>query len=341
LEQTEANRANLGQLRQEDRAMTDTATPTTPAFITRAPRSLAAWVACFEPALLPVLAATAQTLEALRAVEDEVDAHLLAETVGADPLMMLKLLSHVAQLRRGRDGSEPETATEALVMLGIPPFFRAFGVQDTPEQRLADWPEALAGFSKVLRRSHRAADFSIGFAVHRLDHDAAVLHEAALLHDFAEMLLWLQAPGLALNIQRLQQADPALRSAQAQRQVLGIELAELQHALMTRWGLPALLVQITDDHSLQPTIQVRNVQLAIRVARHSAAGWDNPALPDDIREIAQLLQLNTDTTQRLLQGIDSDAAEEGLDAVPAAGLGWTLGTAAESAVQTSAPVSRA
>ena len=39
-----------------------------------------------------------------------------------------------------------------------------------------------------------------GFAAHRMDHDAAVLHEAALLHDFAELLLWVRAPALALEI---------------------------------------------------------------------------------------------------------------------------------------------
>ncbi|MCK7498814.1 MAG: hypothetical protein MZW92_55820 [Comamonadaceae bacterium] len=61
--------------------------------------------------------------------EDAVDAHLLAEAIASDPLMTLKLLAHVAHLRRGRDGSDTETVTAALVMLGIPPFFRAFGPQ--------------------------------------------------------------------------------------------------------------------------------------------------------------------------------------------------------------------
>ena len=63
-------------------------------FITHAPRSLAAWVALFDPAGLPVLASTALELEELRPVEDSVDAHLLAETITSDPLMTLKLLSH-------------------------------------------------------------------------------------------------------------------------------------------------------------------------------------------------------------------------------------------------------
>jgi HD-like signal output (HDOD) protein len=88
--------------------------------------------------------------------------------------------------------------------------------------------------------------------------------------------------------------------------VLGIELADLQHALMQQWRLPGLLVQLTDDHALRSTPQLRNVLLAIRVARHSAAGWDNAALPDDVRDVAELLQLSIDATTRLLHEIDAD-----------------------------------
>ncbi len=174
------------------------------------------------------------------------------------------------------------------------------------EDELADLPAALQGFGAVLRRSHRAARFAIGFAVHRMDHDAPLIHEAALLHDFAELLLWLHAPALALRIAALQAADPTLRTAVAQRQVLGIELAELQHRLMQQWRLPGLLVQLTDDHATRSTPQLRNVLLALRVARHSAQGWDNAALPDDVREVADLLQLSTDAATRLLHEIDED-----------------------------------
>ncbi|MDP3222927.1 MAG: HDOD domain-containing protein, partial [Rubrivivax sp.] len=170
----------------------------------------------------------------------------------------------------------------------------------------ADEPDALAGFERVLARSHRAARFAIGFAVHRMDHDAPVIHEAALLHDFAELLLWLHAPALALDIQHRQAADSTLRSVVAQKAVLNIELAELQHALMKAWRLPSLLVHITNDHAMNANAQVRNVMLAIRVARHSAQGWDNAALPDDVKELTSLLQLSSDATLRLLQEIDSE-----------------------------------
>src|SRR2546426_1118557 len=82
----------------------------------------------------------------------------------------------------------------------------------------------------VLRRAHRAANFALGFAVRRMDHDAAVIHQAALLHDFAEMLLWCHAPALALRIREAQRADSTLRSSVAQLDVLHVELPDLQHA---------------------------------------------------------------------------------------------------------------
>lgn len=275
-------------------------------FIDRAPRDVGQWAARFDPAALPILAGTAADIEDLRTVEDEVDAHLLADAMADDPLMTLKLLAHVSRLRRGREGSDAETATAALVMLGIPPFFRAFGPQPTVEERLAHEPEALERFQRVLRRSHRAARFALGFAAHRMDHDAAVIHEAALLHDFAELLLWLEAPALALAIAHRQEAHPGLRSAAVQREVLNVTLAELQHELMARWRLPALLVQIADETATHETLQMRNVRLAIRLARHTARGWDDPALPDDLHDIGVLLQLAPPHVLRLAQQIDAE-----------------------------------
>lgn len=271
------------------------------------PRNMAAWADLFDHRKLPVLAHTAEALDDLRAAEDSVDAHLLSSTIAQDPLMTLKLLAHVAHLRRGREGSEVETVTEALVMLGIPPFFRAFAELQCVEDLLAWQPEAMAGFSDVLRRSNRAARFAIGFAVHRMDHDAPVIHEAALLHDFAELLLWLRTPALASEITRRQDLDPQLRSAVAQQAVLNVELAEVQHHLMLAWRLPSLLVQITDDHAQRPTAQLRNVQLAIRLARHTARGWDNAAIPDDITDVANLLHLGLEPTARLLHDIDDES----------------------------------
>lgn len=270
----------------------------------RLPRGVDGWVAAWRHADIPVLEETSAAIEELRLQEDKVDARLLSSSIGADPLMCLKLLAYVSTHRSSRRITDAETATAALVMMGIGPFFRNFGLQPTVQQRLATRPEALEGLQSVLQRSRRAAAFALGFAVHRMDHDAEVIHEAALLHDFAEMLLWCHGPHLALAIANAQRLDPALRSAVAQRATLGVELAEVQQALMKAWRLPELLVRISDDHHAN-TAQVRNVHLAIRLARHTAQGWDNPALPDDVREIAALLNLGYEPTLKLLQDLDS------------------------------------
>jgi HD-like signal output (HDOD) protein len=269
----------------------------------RFPSNLAGWVRYFQLAEIPVMAVTANALEELRSIENEVDARMLNEVIAADPLATLKLLAHIARHYRGHRTTDVETVSQALVLMGITPFFKAFGQQPTIEQHLDGQPEALEGLSAVIRRSHRAAKFALSFAVHRFDHDAPVIHEAALLHDFVEMLLWLYAPPLALEIQRYQTDSPTLRSVSLQKVLLGTPLSDIQHALMQIWRLPELLVNITDDRHEEAT-QVRNVLLAIRLARHTAKGWDNPAVPDDVRDIAQLLTMGLGPTETLLLDLD-------------------------------------
>ncbi|MCY4755249.1 HDOD domain-containing protein [Pelomonas aquatica] len=268
--------------------------------------SLDAWVDAFARAEIPVLAETAEALEQMRATEDDVDAHGLGELIATDPLMTLKVLAHANELKRGRSAglmADPETVTAALVLMGITPFFRDFGPQPTLEAVLADHEEAQLGLSRVMQRAERASRFALGFAAHRADPDAAVIHSAALLHDFAEMLLWVHAPDLALQVAALQDADRSLRSAVAQRQVLGVTLTELEQALMKRWHLPELLTRITGDkHERDP--QVRCVHLAVRLARHTARGWDDAAVPDDLHDIAELLNLGEAHALKLLHEFD-------------------------------------
>ena len=272
--------------------------------LTAALRDLGAWTECFRDAEIPVMASTAEALEALRANEDDVDANLLGEMIASDPLMTLKVQAYAAHQRRRRLVTDTETVTASLVMMGISPFFRHFGPQPTIEYTLRDSVDAFDGLQHVLRRAHRVANFALGFAVRRMDHDAAVIHQAALLHDFAEMLLWCHAPALALRIREAQRADSTLRSSVAQLDVLHVELPDLQHALMQTWRLPRLLMDITNDRQAEHP-SAKSVVLAIRLARHTAQGWDNAAVPDDVHDIAQLLNLSDGATLRLLNELDT------------------------------------
>lgn len=253
-----------------------------------------------------MLAGTSRAIEALRADEDNVDASTLAAVIEADPLMTLKLLAHVAGMRRAGTFTETESVTTSLVMTGISPFFRSFGLQPTIEDWLHDQPRALEGLQALLLRAERAAHFALGFAVHRADTDVGVIRLAAFLYDFAEMLMWCHAPTLQQHIAQAQRADPALRTATVQREVLNIELDDLRQNLMKLWHLPELLVRISDNRHADQAI-VRNVVLAVRLARHTMHGWDNPALPDDIEDIAKLLNSVPRVTLAFVHKIDHAA----------------------------------
>jgi HD-like signal output (HDOD) protein len=276
--------------------------------LTRAPACLGGWIQAIGNAEIPVLRRTADAIDAMRAHEDDVAPRAIAGVVLDDPLMTLKLLSHVARNRPARMVTDTETVTAALLMTGVSNFFRTFAGQAVVEDGLACVPGAMAGLEEVLRRAHRASRFAIGFAMHRLDTDAEVIQEAALLYDFAEALLWCHAPALALEIRRRQRADPALRSRQAQLDVLNVELHDLEQALMKAWRLPELLQHLTNDH-LSKVPRVRNVLLATALARHSAEGWDNPALPDDVEQVGRLLNLAPGAVWSLIRDLDESAAD--------------------------------
>jgi len=276
--------------------------------ITRAPAGLGGWIQAIRDADIPVLARTATAIDAMREDEDDIAQRDIAEMVLDDPLMSLKVLAYVARHRPVRMITDTETVTASLLMMGTSAFFRAFADQPTVEDRLGGIPGALEGLDRVLTRSHRAARFAIGFAMHRLDTDAEVIQEAALLHDFAEALLWCQAPTLALEVDRRLRANPALRSAQAQFDVLGVELCDLEQALMKTWRLPELLQHLTNVHLVRVP-RVRNVLLATALARHSQSGWDNAAIPDDVAAIGKLLNVSSEAAWGMIRELDETAAE--------------------------------
>lgn len=283
----------------------------TPLFLATPKTSLLAWVEYFRRVEIPVQAHTARRLDELAQDEDGVDMNDLAALINADPLMVLRLLRHAGSLgNKGRNTADPKTvdSLETLILLGTGPFFRASVGLPQAQDWLASRPEALAGLQRVLELGQRAASFAHGFAAQLDDPKAPLIHEATLLHHFVEMLMWLHAPALAGRIDALQAATPGLRTRQACRSVLGIDVLELRLALIKAWRLPDVLAQLTDDdHAHRP--QVRCVMLGLRLARHTREGWNHPGLAQDVQDIAELLHLGLEPTLRLLPKLELGAAD--------------------------------
>lgn len=263
---------------------------------------LAAWTRHFAAYDIPVMEATANAIAKLRERPERADAHTLADIALRDPLMALKVLVHTSRSLSGRLATPIETVTAGLVLTGIEPFFHGFGRLRTVEGILARNPEALASVRRVVERAVRASHLALGFAVHRQDNDAELLHQAALLDSFAELLMWCEIPDFVLDIQRRQCRDAKLRTAQVQEDVLHVNLARLEQALMAVWELPGVLCHL-ESRAGEPG--PRSVALAVRIARHTALGWDNAALPDDFSELAHLLNVSTPAAREICIRLDS------------------------------------
>ena len=87
--------------------------------------------------------------------------------------------------------------------------------------------------------------------------------------------------------------------------MLGIELDDLQQALVAAWRLPALLAETGHEPQAGST-GARAVALGSRLARHTATGWDNAAMPDDVAEIGSAAQSVAGGGARLVTEIDAE-----------------------------------
>jgi HD-like signal output (HDOD) protein len=269
------------------------------------------WVAIITRADLPVLKQTARDLAALRADDDRISAQSVAAVIKRDPIMTVKLLRYLQQHKHKIQTTEVIQVEQALLMLGIEPVFSKMHPEPLVEDVFKPHMAALPHMLRVVHRSHRASEYARDWAVHLRDLHYEEVQIAALLHDIAEILMWCYAPQEMLKIDAIQAKDHTLRSRDVQQMVLGFQLFTLQRELAQQWGLPQLLLTLMND-SCADQPRVRNVVLAANLARHSARGWDDEALPDDYKEIADLLHIPVEEVVTMLAvdaGIACDIAK--------------------------------
>ena len=271
-------------------------------------QDIEAWVLLFSNNTLPVLRVTKRRLDELRAHIDDVDARELSRIIVQDPMMTARVFAFTQSFGSRSLQRDITTVASAVMMIGVEPFFNNFNDLPTIEGMLkGEDRHALLGVLQIIRRAQRAADYAQEWAIWRNDVNMEEVRIAALLHDLAELLVWIFAPSLGLEIHAQQLAHPDLRSSDAQLNTLGMGFQEIQEALCRAWHLPELLQNLINENS--GNLRERNVSLAVRLARHSSHGWDNPALPDDYIDIGQLLNISPEAVRQRI-GVDPMPARE-------------------------------
>jgi HD-like signal output (HDOD) protein len=254
------------------------------------PPNLSGWVAFLGQADIPVLKQTARDLARLRENRDHLDARQIAAIVTRDPLMTVKLLRYMQSHKRLSQMQELVQVDQAIMMMGFNAFFNEIPTEPLVENVLGKHMNALVHLMQTVRRAQRSADYAFDWALRLRDLHWEEVRVSALLTYVGEMLMWCFNPEPMLEIRRRQNADKTLRSADVQKQVLGFVGMDLQRALTIEWNLPALLGTLMDPAKASG-IRVKNVMLAVNLARHSAHGWHDAALPDDFKQIGELLHM--------------------------------------------------
>jgi HD-like signal output (HDOD) protein len=252
-------------------------------------KSIESWVNFFSQVEIPLLKQTARDLAQLRENPDKLSARAVAQVIAVDPMLTAKVLRYLQQHKHRSQTSEVVQVEQALIMMGVDAFFDKIPPQPLVQEVLKNDMEALIQLLHVIHRSHRASEYAYDWAVRLSDLHFEDIRVATLLHDLPDMLMWCFAPKEMLHIRAMQHADKTLRTQAVQEEVFGFNFHDLQKQLVKAWHLPELLLTLMDDECANHQ-RVRNVVFAVNLARHSANGWDDAALPDDYRDIAGLLR---------------------------------------------------
>lgn len=265
------------------------------------PVRASAFVPALVAAPLPVLRGTVLALARARQDPERASAQGLAQAVLQDPMMCVRVLGSCADFA-GSLRTPVETVTGAILLMGMDRFLAAAEAVPCIEDHLAPRPVALRAALQVVERSWCAARLAAAFAIHRQDDDAELAQQAALVGAAAEIAAWCASPLAMLEVAYRLRADPQLRSAHAQLQVLGVDLERIRGEWLDARGVPESVRSLLDPaHAAGPASH--GVQLALRLARHLQHGWHDAALPDDFAETGALLHISPSAAAQLARQV--------------------------------------
>lgn len=237
------------------------------------------WAAYLVHQEQPIKAASKTALLNMEAASgDALSGHAYAGLMLDDPMLALRLIKAANDRLPRRMARDITTPLGVVLALGI----------DALRGQIENAPEVAQdndGFMACEERASLAARIAFAWGALHHDLDSGELAMAALLANAGEVELWAIAPELPQRAQDELKSGRASRSESAQRQACGFPFLDITLLLIDTWNLPQLIRQlIRGDEGLR----ARLARLAVNTARHLSNGADDPALPDDMREAANI-----------------------------------------------------
>jgi HD-like signal output (HDOD) protein len=202
-----------------------------------------------------------------------------------DPGLALHTLN---QLQAGSSKplrTEISSMAQAAMMLGVDRAKRLTLGHPQLERSLTGF--AKAGYIRAASRAFHAAFQAWDWAHIKNDHAPEEILLATLLHDVAEMALWVAAPEQMHQFRKLMLKD-GLPTDEAQYIAFGESLEHFSREIANRWHLPGLVGDaLRPENASLP--RVRCVMLAVQLARTTERGWYWEKAERIMPEIAEYL----------------------------------------------------
>lgn len=238
------------------------------------------WTAFLKEQDIPVMPRSHLILATMAQSEgDDISPKELAAVVTGDPFLALRLLRAAEHTRSHTLGHEVTTPLASVMQTGIDNLLSL--VRHSP---LCD--DSILGLTECEFRAATASYIARAWASCRADVSPDEVALAALLADIGELMLWQFAAELPQAALEELHSGRAQRTLQAQTQAAGFTFKSLSVSLAEAWALPPLIAQLIRGVD---NVRANIARLANDAARHVQADMDNPAIPDDIRAIRELL----------------------------------------------------
>ncbi|MBL1275130.1 MAG: HDOD domain-containing protein [Ectothiorhodospiraceae bacterium] len=206
-----------------------------------------------------------------------------------DPGLALLTLKQL-QANSGKPLADISSMTQATMLLGIEKAKRLPLGHPQLETTLSGY--ALAGYTRTACRAFHAAFQAWDWAYIKNDHAPEEVMLATLLHDVAEMSLWVNAPDKMHQFRKLMLKDH-LPTDEAQYIAFGNSLEHFSREIAAHWQLPGLVNDaLRPENASNP--RVRGVMLAIQLSRTTERGWYWEKAERILPEIAEYLDAPLD-----------------------------------------------
>ncbi|KTG17837.1 MULTISPECIES: hypothetical protein [unclassified Guyparkeria] len=233
-----------------------------------------------------------------------------------DPAASSMVLGAAARGQRERQRSAPHNLEHALSLLGSNWVRRHLPEMPVLEDTLTD-PTQRAGYLAASSRAFRAARLTETWLIERRETSVEMVAIAALLHNLIELALWRDEPSLARRAlsesrrqlidftaahgddNNLEQCFSLGHAFQAVLADVGIDLAELEHAMTERYYLPVMLLAEEASIPVLGSHHQAILVLARRLAFASEFGWHHPVVRRLTVMLGEQLHLSPDAAWHL------------------------------------------